>query len=191
MWVLSDDGLSVIFTTSNHIDPLHDNSRKQVYHKDIANSSYALLSTSLDGLEEADSNTRVKNVSNTGRYVLMASYADNLTSDTINNIGENLFILDRQDNSRVLVNITPTGNNSSDSESTSNIAAISNFGQVVFRSDQEDLVTNDSNNRDDIFYFDNGIITRINLDANGDELTSSNTANSAEISGDGSRIAFI
>jgi len=187
---LSNDGQFVIFSTSVNISPLHDNSRKQVYVKDLFNSTFELLSTSLDGTEQAFNNVTVKSVSNTGRYVLMSTSSNNISADVINNFGDNFFILDRQDNSRVLVNITPSGNCSTEFNSTSSSAAISNSGQVVFMSEQTDLVTNDNNNRDDVFYYDSGIITRINLDSNGDELNSSSTANAVNISGDGNRITF-
>jgi len=187
---LSNDGQFVIFSTSANIDPLHDNSRRQVYVKDLQNSTFDLLSTSLDGTEEAFSNVTLKSVSNTGRYVLLSTSSNNFSADVINNFGDNFFILDRQDNSRVLVNITPTGNCSTESNSSSSAAAISNSGQVVFMSEQTDLVNDDNNNRDDVFYFDNGTIIRINLDANGDELNTSSTANAVSLSGDGNLIVF-
>jgi len=187
---LSDDARYMTFSTSSEIDPIHTNNQHQVYRKDRTNMTFELLSISEDGLSTADRDAKMIDTSNTGRYVLISSQADNLTTDEINNIGENLFIHDTQLDTMTLVNITPTSVNSGDSNFFNNEAAISNNGQVVFMSEQSDLVTNDNNNRDDVFFFDNGSIIRINVDENGDELTNTSNVIDVAISGDGSRIAF-
>ena len=188
---LSNDGQFITFTTTAQINPLHDVAYYQVYRKDIANTTFELLSISHDGLTAADISTQLIDVSNTGRYVLISSSAENLTTDVINNSGKNIFIKDTQMNTMTLVNITPTGVNSSgNGGSNSSEAAISNQGQVVFMSEQSDLVNNDTNGRDDVFYYENGTIIRLNLDANGNELTNSGYSQGVTISGDGSRIAF-
>ena len=188
---LSNDGQFVTFTTDDSLDPLHTVSLSQVYQKDLINNTYELLSISHDGLTTAGDSAKLVGVSNNGRYILISTSANNLTTDVINNFGENIFINDRLLNIMTLVNITPTGVSSSDTDFRLDYAKISNSGQVVFVSEQSDLVNNDNNNRDDVFYYDNGTIIRINLDENGDELSLASTSNTVAISGNGNRIAFI
>jgi len=188
---LHDDGLSVIFSTNGEIDPLHVGTfSTQVYLKDLTDDSYTLLSTSLSGTEVADDNTYLEHVSGSGRYLLLKSRADNLSAAVINNSGENLFSLDRVDDSRSLVNVTPSGDSSSDTSFTGFQGQISNQETVAFTSNQDDLVANDNNNRLDVFWFDNGLVTRINVDALGNEMTGTNNFNDVAISGDGNRVVF-
>ena len=187
---LSDDGQYVTFDTYNQIDALHLDFNKQVYRKHLSTDNFELLSLSNDGLASANDSAELSDVSDNGRFVLIASKATNMTTDSINNTGKNLFIRDTLLNTNTLVNITPSGDNSSDNDVFTPNAAISNTGSVVFNSIQADLVNNDNNGRGDVFYFNNGVITRINLTANGNELTLGGTSNRVAISGDGSRIAF-
>jgi len=185
---LSDDAQYITFSSSDDIDPLQTSFRSQVYRKNLSNGSYELLSISTDGLAVADDYTTLSGVSDNGRFVLMSSEATNLTSDALNNSQDNLFMRDTQTNTTTLVNITPSGDSSAFNE-FSYAAAVSNTGQVVFVSSQSDLVTGDNNSLDDVFLYDNGSITRINLDPNGDELTDG-FPSSVDISGDGTRVVF-
>lgn len=188
---LSDDGQFVTFATYNEIDPLHTGFDIQVYRKNLNADTFELLSVSDDGLTQADDDSELADVSDNGRYVLLSSKANNMTSDTINNFGENLFIRDTQLHTNTLVNITPSGDNSSESNGITQEAAVSNLGQVVFKSLQSDLVNNDNNGRYDVFYYNNGSINRINLTATGDELVQAQGSSlHVSISGDGSRIIF-
>ncbi len=187
---LSDDGQYATFATYNQIDSLHTGFSTQVYRKKLSDDTFELLSLSDDGLASANDDAELSDVSDNGRFVLIASKATNMTTDSINNTGKNLFIRDTQLNTNTLVNITPSGDNSSDNDVFTPNAAISNTGSVVFNSIQADLVNNDNNGRSDVFYYNNGVITRINLTPNGNELTLAGTSNRVAISGDSSRIAF-
>lgn len=188
---LSDDGQFVTFASYYEIDPLHNGFDTQIYRKNLSSDTFELLSVSQDGLSQGDDDSEFADVSDNGRYVLMSSKANNLTADIINNSGENLFIRDTQLNTTTLVNITPGGVNSSDSNGFIQEAAISNLGQVAFKSTQSDLVNNDNNARNDIFFFNGGTIQRINLTDSGDEIVEAQGHSShVTISGDGSRIAF-
>ena len=188
---LSDNAQVIIFSTRSEIDPLHvGNSATQVYLKNRSDNSYTLLSTSVDGSDSANGSTINEHVSSSGRYVLMLSRADNLSADVINNSGDNLILLDWLNDSRTLINIAPGGTSSTDSEFSGFSGQVSNQGTVVFTSKQSDLVLDDTNNRGDVFWYDNGTITRINVDAMGNQLMNSSTFSAVAISGDGSRIAF-
>lgn len=187
---MSDNGQVIIFSSRSEIDPLHVSSQAQVYLRNRSDGSYILLSTSLDGTASANGITFTEHVSSNGRYVLMNTRADNLTADAINNSGENLILLDWLNDSRTLVNITPGGVSSSQSEFSGWTGQVSNLGTVVFTSRQTDLVPGDTNNRGDVFWYDSGTVTRINVDAMGNQLIDGGGSNAVAISGDGSRIAF-
>lgn len=188
---LSDDGQTLIFSSRTAIDPLHvGNNSTQVYRKDRSNGSYTLLSTSMDGTAAADGLTYNEHVSSSGRYVLMKTRAKNLTAEVINNNGDNLITLDQVDDSRTLVNITPGGASSNDSEFSGWTGQVSNDGTVVFTSKQSDLVLGDTNNRLDVFWYDGSTITRINVDDMGNQLMNSSSSNAVAISADGSQLAF-
>ncbi len=189
---LSNDGRYLTFSTRSPIDPLQtSNSFNQIFRKDLITNTFELISLSHDGLAVSNKGSELVGMSDSGRYILNSSSSTNLTTDTINNSFNNLFLHDRQLGVTTLVNITPTGSSSSDNDVsiTKSEAAVSNSGGVVFITGQSDLVNNDNNNRNDVFYYENGNIIRINLDASGNELLGSTTI-SVTISGDGSRIAF-
>ncbi len=187
---MSDNGQVIIFSSRSEIDPLHvGNSKAQVYLRNRSDGSYILLSTSVDGTAAANDNTNSEYVSSSGRYVLMITRADNLSLDGLNNGGDNLIMLDWLNDARTLINITPGGVSSSDTEFSGWDGQVSNEGTVVFTSKQSDLVLGDTNNHGDVFWYDSGTITRINVDAMGNQLINGGY-NTVAISGDGSRIAF-
>ena len=184
---LSDDGNSVVFSTSEQIDPLHTDG-SQIYRKTLDTDTFELLSVSADGLSGANDTLFLADVSDNGRYVLMRSEATNLTNDVLNNSNYNLFLRDTQTNQTILVNKTPSG----DSTTTGAFLAtsqVSNNGTVAFMSEESELVTNDTNASSDVFYYDGSQIIRINLDTMGNEVADSSPYY-ISISGNGSRIAW-
>ncbi|MEE4329308.1 MAG: hypothetical protein V2J10_00465 [Wenzhouxiangella sp.] len=176
------------FDTSSQLDPLHLIASRQLYRKTLATDSFELISVSEDGLAAADSSVFLLDVSPDGRYVVFTSDATNLVSTPINNSLGNLYLRDLQSGLTRLVNIQPDG-----SSSTSNefflFAAVSNLGNVVFASFASDLVADDTNGERDIFLYTNGLIRRLNLDPDGNELDA--LASLVAISADGTRVAFL
>lgn len=114
-------------------------------------------------------------VSADGRYVLFASTANNLalmsngvpmTASTLQNL--NVFLRDRASNTTTLVsvNLTATGGGNGNSFPFD----ISTNGRfVLFQSDADNLVANDTNNVGDIFVRDlvNGTTTLVSVNTNG------------------------
>jgi len=112
---LSDDGQTLTFTTSTRIDPLHDRDT-QLYQLDIGSGAITLLSTSVDGLEDADSSVLLRDVSWSGQYILIEAEATNITTIAPLNGDENLIRYHLPSNERIFVNVTPQGNPSADSD---------------------------------------------------------------------------
>lgn len=185
---LSDDGLFITFQTSTGIDPLDDDHFLQIYRKDILNDTFELISTNHDGTADFNSYTRLIDVSDNGRYVLMAAEATNVVATPLNNSLENLYVRDLQNGTNTLVTVTPSG----DPAATDDIffwGAVSNTGTVAFSSSMSDLVNGDTNNKDDVFYFNGSINQRINVKTNGEQVLDEDAVN-VDISGDGTRVVF-
>lgn len=185
---LSDNGQYVFFGSYHAINP-NAGFREQIYRKDLNNDSYDMLTVSFDDINGANDNTRWGDVSDNGRYVVFSTDADNIINEVLNNTGENVYLRDLQTNTTILVNRTPSGNSSAVDDSYLSHMAVSNIGQVVFKTNQSDLVLNDNNNNEDIFISNNGVITRINLTPSGQELGGT-AASDFTFSGDGSTILF-
>ena len=188
---LSDDGQFITFAANEQIDPLHTDNTDQVYRKNLSNDTFELLSISHDELATANEDVELIDVSSNGRYVLIVSDATNLTTDILNNAGKNIYLVDTLANSTILVNKTPSGASSTfdSADYLHSRSAVSDTGAVVFVSWQPDLVINDNNSVADVFYLNNGSISRINLTQSGQELTQTSIFHT-EISADGSRILF-
>ncbi len=185
---MHENANELIFETYYGLDPLHTGFDKQVYHKQLDTDALELLSKSHDGLAVADEDVTLLDVSDNFRFVLMRSRASNLTTDVINNSDYNLFLLDRNTGIMELVNRTPAGASTS-TGAYFNSAAVSNLGEVVFMSDEDELVVGDNNGSSDVFYYDGSQIVRINLDGSGAEVSDAEPG-FVDISGDGSRIVF-
>jgi hypothetical protein len=185
---MNDNATTLVFETYNKIDPLHTSFDTQVYHKTLANDTFELISISADGTAAANDRVNLLDVSDNGRYVMMATAATNLTNDVLNNNSRNLYRRDLVLDTTILINKTPTGQTTT-TGSYFNSAHVSNNGTVVFTSEESELINNDTNNKRDVFYFDGVQIKRINLDPQGNQLIDSSPAYTG-ISGDGSRIVF-
>lgn len=186
---MTDDAQFLTFNTYNQIDGLHGGSFEyQVYRKSLFTGMYELISISFDGNEVANDDTYLVDVSHNGRFILMRSEATNLTTAVINNGDDNLFLHDVLNDTTTLINTTPSGESSAENNSASS-GAVSNIGTVVFNSTQSDLVAGDNNDAGDVFYYDNGVLTLITLDENGNQIPDGFTSE-MDISGDGSRIVF-
>jgi hypothetical protein len=129
-----------------------------------------------------------------GRFVLFASTANNLTLTNNNNFvlprRMNVFLSDRTNDTTTLVsiNLAGTGGGNGDSFPT----GISTNGQfAVFESSASDLVTNDTNNTNDVFVRDviNGTTTLVSMSTNG---TSGNGVSRGSVmTPDGRYVAFV
>jgi Tol biopolymer transport system component len=175
------------FETFTTLDPLHVDFDLQIYRKTLATDSFELVSISEDGLAAANDRAVLIDISPNGRYVVFESEATNLVSEPLNNTRYNLYRRDLQTGTTTLVNIQPDGSSSTGSNSFFN-AAVSNFGSVVFTAAGDDLVPGDTNGARDVFLSINGLIRRINLDPDGNELDA--FVFEVAISADGTRAAF-
>ncbi len=183
---LTDDGNELFFATGEQLLPEHTMRRANIYSYDLNTEQFSLISLSSDNTQAANSTTTRFAVSPSGRYVAFSSEADNLVSDTV--IGGNIYLRDTQNLTTELVTVQPSGQ-ASTVDAFNSSTSVSNLGTVLFTSTKSDLVNADKNQLRDLFLYENGSNTRINLDANGNELSDTQIGN-AKISAAGNLLYF-
>lgn len=138
----------------------------------------------------ANNNSGEVLISEDGRYVTFASYADNLVPEDTNN-AQDIFVRDLQTGETSRVNITTDG---LEANGESYFTAISADGRyVAFQSDADNLVAEDTNDASDIFVHDRetGETTRVSVASDGTEGNRfSNEGPNLAISADGRYVAF-
>ncbi|HXR45952.1 MAG TPA: hypothetical protein VN784_00800 [Candidatus Limnocylindrales bacterium] len=144
-----------------------------------ASASFIELISQRDGslppIAGGGGSSQMPMVSADGRYVLFVSTANNLAlmsngapmaASTLLNL--NVFLRDRASNTTTLISVNLTGTGGGNGNSLP--VGISTNGQfVLFESDADNLVANDTNNARDIFVRDlvNGATTLVSVNTNG------------------------
>jgi Tol biopolymer transport system component len=148
--VLSSDGRFVAFE-SDAIDlvPNDTNGQKDVFVRDLQTGTTALVSINQAGTTSGNGVSANPRISADGRFVAFVSQASDLVANDTNGEAD-VFVRDLQTGTTILVSVnqagTATGN---DRSSYPVISADGHF--VAFVSRASDLVTNDHNDRSDVF----------------------------------------
>src|SRR5207253_854957 len=130
-------------------------------------------------------------ISADGRFVAFESFASNLVSDDTNRTGD-VFVHDRLTGVTERVSVASDGTQGDDFSQVPSISAAGRF--VAFRSFASNLVSGDTNGRDDIFVHDRltGATDRVSVASDGtqgnDDASEPNSLPS--ISADGRFVAF-
>lgn len=144
----------------------------------------------LGGYEQANMLSTSPSLSDDGRYVAFTSLASNLVADDTNN-KQDVFVRDRE--LEINRGITIGGNGHS-----TGIKISGDGKRMVFVSSASNLVSNDTNNVDDVFWYEydeytgtewTGLISK-GKDADGNIVSANNTSRIGGISGNGERIVF-
>jgi len=122
-----------------------------------------------------------------GRYVAFASNATNLLVGRTT-LSSGVFLRDRQSGTTELISVDSHGVEGHGNAYGSSMSDDGNI--VVFDSDADDLVANDTNHRLDVFVHDRatGVTERISVDSSGVESNGDNFY--PQVSGDGRLVAF-
>lgn len=187
---ISSDGRYVVFQSrASNLVTGDTNGTWDIFLKDLLTGSLTRVSTAADGTQgNAGSYYYTPDISADGRYVVFTSEASNLVAGDANGSYRDIFLKDTHTGSLTLIS-TSTDGISGNYNSTD--PAISDDGRyVVFHSEATNLVSGDTNNKDDIFLKDTqtGILTRISLDS---ESTQANSYSyDPAISADGRYVVF-
>ena len=184
---ISSDGRFVAFeSVASNLVTGDGNGRKDIFVHDRQSGQTTRVSVATGG-QESNGDSSSAAISSDGRFVAFESLASNLvTGDT--NRRKDIFVHDRQSGQTSRVSVATAGQ---EGNGDSGSVAISSDGWfVAFESVANNLVSNDTNGRKDIFVHDRQKqrTTRESVAAPGIEATGN--SESPSLSGNGSVVAF-
>ena len=196
---VSADGRYAVF--SSHTNNLVDNDTNNDYDifvHDREAGTTERISAHPDGTQ-GNRNSYNPSISDDGRYITFTSDASNLVEGDTNGRWD-VFVHDREVGTNELISVHSDGtkgNHHSYESYNADMPKISDDGRyVLFRSEANNLVDNDTNNQTDLFVHDRetGTTERVNVHSNGTQSNHGNTSNgshySPSISPDGRHVVF-
>ncbi|MEO0834643.1 MAG: hypothetical protein AAFY16_01380 [Cyanobacteria bacterium J06642_3] len=184
---ISDDGRFVTFeSNATNLVAGDTNGQTDTFIYDSSNQTVELISLAPDG-SLANGSSNSGSISGDGDYIAFASFADNLVPND-NNEQRDIFLYDRVNETTELISIASDGTQANGLSLFSTTNA--NGRYVVFESNADNLVANDTNGTKDIFVRDrvNQTTSRIKVGLNGAQANSD--LNLGSISDDGRYISF-
>lgn len=187
---ISDDGRFVAF---NSFSPmvLGDTGATDVFVRDLQSATTIRASVTYTGGQANDSSYPGK-ISANGQVVAFLSLATNLIPNDLNGghftFGRDIFVRDFATGTTELVNVSSAGVQGNMSADDFDLSFDGRY--VVFRGGADNLVANDTNDRNDIFLRDRllGQTIRLSVDNNGKEAN--DNCYHPSISADGRFVAF-
>ena len=191
---VSNDGRYVVFESiwayDDEFFPGIDNYNTDIFIRDFEEDTISLVSVG-NGSVVANGDSKNADISGGGRYVVFESDADNLVPENVleDSGGYNdIFLKDLETNTTQRISLAYNGYQANDN---SYDPQISNNGRyVVFESDADNLVPDDTNYRTDIFIRDliDKTIERVSLTAN--NIESDFASYNPSVSADGRYVVF-
>ena len=185
---ISYDGRFVSFySDASNLVVSDTNKVNDVFVHDRQTGETTRVSISSDG-EQGNSASFFGNISADGRFVVFMSHATNLVPGDTNKVSD-AFVHDRQTGVTTRVSISSDGEQGNGEAGGTDISADGRF--VVLVSRASNLVSGDTNNRDDIFVRDRqtGVTTRVSVSSDGEQ--GSDNSFSGNISADGRFVSFV
>jgi len=183
---LSADGRYVAFSskTTNLIAD-DNNNKRDIFVKDRRTGFIERVSISSSG-DEGSSDSDNPSISDDGRFVVFESFSAFISADT--NAKIDIYLHDRLNHITQII----SKNGATESNGHSTRASISATGRyVVFKSEADNLVSGDSNNKTDVFIKDliTDSIERVSVASDGSEANGAVNM-SVTVSADGRYVAF-
>ncbi len=185
---LSADGRFVAFSSwAANLVPFDLNAHTDIFVHDRQSGETTLVSVASDGTQ-GNGDSIVPMISGDGRYVTFYSTATNLVTGDTNSAGD-IFLHDRQTGQTTRVSIASDGTQGNfGADATHAISADGRY--IAFESFSSNLVSDDTNNVQDIFVHDRvtGQTTRVSVASDGTQQN--RDAYACAISSDGRYVAF-
>lgn len=185
---VSDNGRFVVFHSQKPDLVIDDsNNRFDIFIHDRLEQKTERISLAQAESEESDGDSYWPDMSGDGRYIVFASQASNLVPDDTNDRSD-IFLYDRTTEQLRRISLASDGNEGNGVATT---PSISNNGRfITFSSAATNLVANDTNNREDIFVYDQETdeLSRISVTSDGEE--GDGHSKLPMISGNGRFVAF-
>lgn len=185
----SGDGRYVAFesqATNLVADDDVNGSGRDIFRRDLETGAVELISEASGG-GTGNSGSEQLSISNDGRIVAFRSFASDLVTGDFNN-RQDVFVWDGSTESVLRASVNRFGGSADGSSFEPDLSGDGRY--VVFSSFATNLVSNDTNGREDVFRHEIGTGTtiRVNLAADGSEV--SGNAETPSISNDGRLVAF-
>ena len=186
--VVNDNGRYVAFESdASNLVANDTNGQRDIFIRDRLNQTIELASVSNDGTQ-ANGVSELGSISDDGRYVVFESDASNLVADDTNG-QRDVFVRDRLNQTIERVSVSGDG---TQANGVSEYSSISGNGRyVVFESDANNLVLNDTNERRDIFIYDRVEQTTELASVSGDGTIGNLDSSNPSISDDGRYVSFL
>jgi len=148
---ISDDGRYVVFEgrATNLTATTDTNSANDIFVRDLVALTTKLVSVRTDGASTGNNVSESPRLSTNGLFVVFRSRASNLVTTDTNGFND-IFVRDVVGEKTVLASINAAGTNSGNFNSE-NPYINADGSTVAFTSGATDLVTNDTNNKNDAF----------------------------------------
>ena len=185
--MLSGDGRYVMFgSNASNLVPGDTNGIYDIFMYDRVTKVFERVNVSDTGVQ-SNNNSRFPSLSDNGRYVTFTSSANNLVAGDTNG-SEDVFVYDRTTKLIERVSVNDAGVEGNSGSLISTLSADGRY--VTFRSNASNLVSGDSNSRDDIFVFDRTTkqIERVSVTDAG--VQGNNTSDFPSISANGRYVSF-
>jgi flagellin-like hook-associated protein FlgL len=168
---ISADGRYVAFvSTSTNLTPDDTTPNQDIYVKDLQTGGITRVSTDASGVPAVGGNTYLMDFSRDGNLVLFASSSPGFVPGDTNGFLD-VFVKNLQTGAVTRVSTTASGAQANSSSWGGSFSADNRY--VLFDSASSNLVTGDTNTRDDVFLKDlqTGAITRLSTGSAGQQAT--------------------
>ncbi len=186
---ITPDGKFIVFASyaTNLTADVITNGNQNIFLRNLAAGSTALVSIGTNGLAGTDSSSS-PTISSNGQFVTFGSHAPNLSTLHTNTSQKEVFVRDMLNGTNRLVSIDFAGTNSANSYAE-NPQMTPDGRFVVFDSGATDLTTNQSVGYDNVFVADlvSNTMTLVSVNTNG---SASSGARQQQITPDGRYVAF-
>ncbi len=162
------DGRYVVFQSSaSNISPGDENQAIDIFVYDLLNKQTEMISVSSSGVSGNGFSTQ-GTISDDGRFVAFSSKASNLVGGDTNQAGD-VFLHDRELNTTRRVSVSSTGEQANGSDSIVSSYISGNGNYVVWDSSASTLVSDDTNNVEDVFSYNqqSGLTERVSVSSTG------------------------
>jgi len=184
---VSPNSRYIVFNSPQAIMPGDTNNSYDVFVKDTQTGAITMVSVASDGTI-GNGHSHGGSISADGRYVVFQSESYNLSAEDPETCSD-IYLHDMQTGTTKLISVSSSGQKSDD---LSNMATISENGRyVVYHSLGTNLVSGDTNGKQDIFLYDiqTGETKRVSIASDGTQ-GDGNSTGGASISSDGQYITF-
>ena len=188
---ISGNGRYVAFESkANNLVAGDTNGISDVFVKDLQTRGIVRVNTTADGMQ-ANAQGYAPVLSADGRYVAFYSHASNLVAGDTNGVSD-VFLKDLQTGQMTRISTTIDGSQGNNNSGDPVLSA--DGSMIAFSSSANNLVVDDTNNREDVFVKNlrTGEIVRVSSASDGTQGQSAGSSLSAyvAISADGTRVAF-